>query len=102
MDESPFLPAGNPIPPEAEAVVRDAVRPRTSCEEDASLPSKFLSRDFGLDSPIELPRASHKLERGRPIKSVIGLSSPHGSVDPTATRPLATTVRAATSCAAPS
>ena len=83
MDESPFLPAGNPIPPEAEAVVRDAVRPRTSCEEDASLSSKFLNRDFGLDSPIEPPRASHKLKRGRPIESVIESSSPYGSVDPT-------------------
>ena len=57
--------------------------PRASCEEDASLPSQFLSRGLGLDSPIELPRASHELERGRPIQAVIGLSSPNESADST-------------------
>ena len=82
MDESPFLPAGSPIPPEAEAVVRDAVRPRTSCEGDASLPSEFLKQDDGPDSPIKTPRASHELKGGRPIEAVIG-SSTHGTEDPT-------------------
>ena len=93
MGESPFLPAGNPIPHEVEAVARDVVRPRTSCEEDASLSSKFLNRDFGLDSPIEPPRASHKLKRGRPIESVIESSSPYGSVDPTIANDLFPDVR---------
>ena len=83
MGESPFLPAGNPIPPEAEAVARDAVRPKTSCEEGASHSSKFLKRGIGLDSPIEPPRASHELKGGRSIESVIESSSPYGSVDPT-------------------
>ena len=81
------------IPPEAEAVVRDTVRPRTSCEEGASLSSKFLKRGFGLDSPIKPPRASHELKRGRPIESVIESSSPYGSVDPTIANDLFPDVR---------
>ena len=81
MDESPFPPAGEPIPPEAEAVARDAVRPQGQLRGERQPPQPIPESGFGLASPIELPRASHELERGRPVQAVIGLSSPHESAD---------------------
>ena len=52
-DESPFLPAGNPIPGEVGTVVCDAVNPRDHCEEDASLPSEKKKEKDGLNSTFK-------------------------------------------------
>ena len=65
-DEPPFLSAENSIPGEVDTVVRGAFHPRDHCEEDASLPSEEKKGKDGLGSPINKPRASHKLIGERP------------------------------------
>ena len=83
MDESPFPPAGEPIPPEAEAVARDAVRPQGQLRGERQPPQQFLSREVGLVSPTIPPRASQELERGRSANADAELSSPYDSADST-------------------
>ena len=75
-DETPFLSAENSIPGEVDTVVRGAFHPRDHCEEDASLPSDKKKGEDGLNSPINKPRASHRLIGERPTPAKVGVS-PH-------------------------
>ena len=42
MDEPPFPPAGEPIPDEAEAVARDAVRPQDQLRGERHPPQQYI------------------------------------------------------------
>ena len=63
MAEPPSPRARKPIPGEAEAVVRDTLRPQEEQQGGRHPLLQFQSRECGLVSLINPPRASHELER---------------------------------------
>ena len=67
MDEPPFPPAGEPIPDEAEAVARDAVRPQDQDQlrGERHPPQQLSSRGCGQLTQRDQPSTSQELNRGR-------------------------------------
>ena len=65
MDEPPFPPAGEPIPDEAEAVARDAVRPQDQLRGERHPPQQLSSRGCGQLTQRDQPSTSQELNRGR-------------------------------------
>ena len=87
MDEPPFPPAGEPIPDEAEAVARDAVRPQDQLRGERHPPQQFSSRGCGQLTQRDQPSTSQELNRGRSADAVAENSSSHESRwDPTPSR----------------
>ena len=79
MDEPPFPPAGEPIPDEAEAVARDAVRPQDQLRGERHPPQQFSSRGCGQLTQRDQPSTSQELNRGRSADAVAEFSSSHES-----------------------
>ena len=79
MDESQFPPAGEPIPGEAEAVARDAVRPQGQLRGERQPPQPLSSQGCGQLTQRDQPSASQELNRGRSADAVAEFSSAHES-----------------------
>ena len=84
MAESPFPPAGEPIPDEAEAVVRDTIRPQDQLRGERHPPQQIPTRGCGLLTLRDQPSTSQGLTRGRSADASTEFSSSHESRwDPT-------------------
>ena len=79
MDEPPFPPAGEPIPDEAEAVARDAVRPQDQLRGERHPPQQLSSRGCGQLTQRDQPSTSQELNRGRSADADAEFSSAHES-----------------------
>ena len=84
MAEPPPPRARKPIPSEAEAVVRDALRPQDELRGERHPPQQIPSRGCGLPTLRDQPSTSHGLTRGRSaVASTKFSSSPESPRDPT-------------------